>query len=202
MLKRTFDFIFAIFLTIILSPILLIIAIAVKVDSHGKALFRQKRMGQYGEPFIVYKFRTMYKHTPKNKASNDLNDRESYITKIGHWLRITSLDELPQLLNIIKGEMSFVGPRPVILAEKELINKRKEAGVYKLKPGVTGYAQINGRDHVSVDRKVELDKYYLDNHSLLMDINIILKTGIKVLKREDIFEHQESTDDDSLEENN
>jgi len=202
MLKRTFDFIFAIILTIILSPLLLIIAIAIKVDSHGKALFRQKRMGQKQKPFTVYKFRTMYKHTPKNKASNDLDNRDNYITQIGHWLRVTSLDELPQLFNIIKGEMSFVGPRPVILAEEELINKRKEAGIYQLKPGVTGYAQINGRDHVSVDKKVKLDKYYLDNHSLLMDINIILKTGVKVLKREDIFEHQENVDDDSFEKNN
>ena len=202
MLKRTFDFIFAIILTIILSPLLLIIAIAIKAASHGTAPSRPKRMGQHSQPFIVYKFRTMYKDTRKNKASNGLCDRDSCITTIGRWLRVTSLDELPQLFNIIKGEMSFVGPRPVILAEKELINKRKTAGVYQLKPGVTGYAQINGRDHVSVDRKVELDKYYLDNHSLLMDINIILKTGIKVLKREDIFEHQESTDDDSLEENN
>lgn len=199
MLKRIFDFIFAIILTIILSPLLLIIAIAIKIDSHGKALFRQKRMGQHEESFIVYKFRTMYQDTPKNKASNDLCDRDSCITKIGRWLRVTSLDELPQLFNIIKGEMSFVGPRPVILVETELINKRKEVEIYQLKPGVTGYAQINGRDHVSVDRKVELDKYYLENHSLLMDLNIILKTGIKVLKKEDIFEHQESTEDDNLE---
>ncbi|RCW78354.1 O-antigen biosynthesis protein WbqP [Halanaerobium sp. DL-01] len=201
MLKRIFDFIFAIILTIILSPLLLIIAIAIKVDSHGKALFRQKRMGQHGEPFIVYKFRTMYKETPKNKASHELDDRDSYITKIGYWLRVTSLDELPQLFNIIKGEMSLVGPRPVILTEEELIEKRKENGIYKLKPGVTGYAQINGRDHVDIDEKVELDKYYLENHSLLIDLNIILKTGIKVLKREDIFEHQKENKEEKVEEN-
>lgn len=201
MLKRIFDFIFGIILLIILSPLLLIIALAVKIDSHGKALFKQKRMGQHRKPFIVYKFRTMYKETPKNKASHELDNRDSYITKIGHWLRVTSLDELPQLFNIIKGEMSFVGPRPVILTEGELIEKRKENGIYKLKPGVTGYAQINGRDNVDIDEKVELDKYYLENNSLLMDLNIILKTGIKVLKREDIFEHQEEDKDKKIKEN-
>jgi len=201
MLKRIFDFILGIILLIVLSPLLLIIALAVKRDSHGEAFFRQKRMGQHRKPFTVYKFRTMYKETPKNKASHELDDRDSYITKIGQWLRVTSLDELPQLFNIIKGEMSFVGPRPVILTEEELIEKRKENDIYKLKPGVTGYAQINGRDHVDIDEKVELDKYYLENHSLLMDLNIILKTGIKVLKREDIFEHQEENKGKNSEEN-
>ena len=196
MLKRIFDFLLALILIILLSPVLLIIAVAIKIDSHGRVIFKQKRMGQYGEPFIVYKFRTMYKHTPKNKATNDLDNRDDYITKIGHWLRITSLDELPQLFNILKGEMSFVGPRPVILAEKELIDKRKKAGIYQLKPGVTGYAQINGRDNVCIDKKVEYDKYYLNNHSFLMDLKIIFKTGIKVLKKEDIFEHQEQIDEE------
>lgn len=195
MTKRIFDIILSLLLIIILSPLLIIIALIVRIESHGPAIFKQKRMGQYRKDFIIYKFRTMYHHTPKNKASRDLDNREDYITSFGNFLRVTSLDELPQLFNIIKGEMSFVGPRPLILAEKEFHQARKNKGVYKAKPGVTGYAQINGRDHVSFKEKIELDQYYVENQSLWLDLKIIIKTGIKVLKREDIFEHQEKDDE-------
>jgi len=194
MKKRLFDLFLAIVLIVILSPLLIVIALIVRIESHGPAIFKQTRIGQYGEDFIIYKFRTMYHHTPDNKASRDLSNREDYITSFGKFLRVTSLDELPQLFNIIKGEMSFVGPRPLILAEKEFHQARKNNGVYQAKPGVTGYAQINGRDHVTFKDKIEMDKYYVENQSLWLDIEIIIKTGIKVLKREDIFEHQESDD--------
>ena len=194
MSKRIFDIILSLLLIIILSPLLIVIALIVRIESHGPAIFKQKRKGQYGSNFIIYKFRTMYHHTPNNKASRDLDNREDYITSFGNFLRVTSLDELPQLFNIIKGEMSFVGPRPLILSEKEFHQARKKAGVYDAKPGVTGYAQINGRDHVTFKEKIELDKYYVDHQSLWLDLKIIIKTGIKVLKREDIFEHQQSDD--------
>jgi lipopolysaccharide/colanic/teichoic acid biosynthesis glycosyltransferase len=194
MTKRIFDIILSILLIIILSPLLIIIALIVRIESHGPAIFKQKRTGQYGRDFIIYKFRTMYHHTPKNKASRDLDNREDYITSFGNFLRVTSLDELPQLFNIIKGEMSFVGPRPLILAEKEFHQARKNKGVYQAKPGVTGCAQINGRDHCTFKDKIALDQYYVENQSLWLDIKIIIKTGIKVLKREDIYEHQKADD--------
>lgn len=194
MAKRIFDLILSIILIIILSPLLLIIALIVKIESNGPAVFKQKRLAKGAEIFIIYKFRTMYHHTPKNKASCDLKDRDNYITKFGSFLRKSSLDELPQLFNIFKGEMSFVGPRPLILAEKDIHQARKKAGVYQAKPGVTGYAQINGRDHLDLKGKVALDKYYLDHQSLSFDLKIILITAVKVIKREDIFEHQKEKD--------
>jgi len=190
MAKRIFDILLSLILIIILSPLLLIIALIVRIESHGPAIFKQQRIGQGRKNFTIYKFRTMYHHTPKNKASRELENRHDYITKFGCFLRTTSLDELPQLFNIFKGEMSFVGPRPLILAEKNIHQARKKRGIYQAKPGVTGYAQINGRDHLTLKDKVELDKYYLEHQSLIFDLKIILKTGIKVLKREDIFEHQ------------
>ncbi len=188
LMKRLFDLLLSIILLILLSPFLLLIAVLIKNDSPGPVIFRQKRVGQYGEEFIVYKFRTMKNDCP-HLPTNDFKKRNYYITGIGKFLRKTSLDELPQLINIFKGEMSFVGPRPVIPSERELVRKRASLGVYRLKPGVTGWAQINGRDHVTITEKAKMDEYYLKNYSLFLDIKIICITAIKVLKREGILEH-------------
>ncbi len=188
MLKRMFDLFCSLFLLVCLAPVLLLIAVLIRVESSGPALLCQKRMGLNKKPFTCYKFRTMREETP-DLATNELDDRDRYLTGLGVYLRKYSLDELPQLFNIIKGDMSLVGPRPVILQEKRLIKKRKEEGIYRLRPGVTGWAQINGRDEVGVKRKVKLDKYYLKNRSFFLDLKIIFRTAGYVLKREGVLEH-------------
>ena len=196
-MKRLFDFLFSIFLLIILSPILLMIAILIRLESPGPALFKQERVGEDEERFICYKFRTMQHDTP-DIATNKFINRKEYLTTAGYFLRKYSLDELPQLFNIIKGNMSIVGPRPVIPEEEELVSKRSRAGVYSLKPGVTGWAQINGRDHVNIDEKVELDSYYLEKQSFFFDIKIILKTALCVIKREGILEHSSGVEQQEI----
>ncbi|MFW6270384.1 MAG: sugar transferase [Bacillota bacterium] len=187
-MKRLLDLCLSLLLLIFLAPVLLLIGIIIKIDSRGPVLFCQKRVGYKRKVFTCYKFRTMKSETP-DIATNDFEDREDYMTGIGHYLRKYSLDELPQLLNIIRGNMSIVGPRPVIPDEEKLVQKRAEQGIYDIKPGVTGWAQINGRDHVSVSEKVDYDLYYLENHSLWMDLKIILRTVTYVLKKKGVIEH-------------
>jgi O-antigen biosynthesis protein WbqP len=157
------------------------------MTSRGPALFKQVRMGKDNKEFNIYKFRTMRINTP-NIATNDFHDADKYITKVGRILRKTSLDELPQLFNIFEGTMSFIGPRPVIIEETEVINLRTLCGVYKLKPGLTGWAQVNGRDSISNEEKVKLDYEYSQRIGILIDIKIILLTIIKVFSQSDIRE--------------
>ena len=145
-------------------------------------------MGKGGKIFCVYKFRTMYTHTPSNVATAEFKSVENYITKVGKILRVTSLDELPQLVNVLKGEMSLIGPRPLILAEKDIHAQRLENGVYLMRPGITGYAQINGRDFVSTLSKVELDTEYLHEFSFWLDVQILFKTAVVVFLRKDYQE--------------
>lgn len=148
-------------------------------------LFRQERVGKDGKLFKVYKFRTM-KNGTGDVATSDLSDANDKITKIGKFLRSTSIDELPQLFNILNGTMSLVGPRPLIPAEEEIHELRRKYNVYSVTPGMTGWAQINGRDNISNEKKALLDKEYVEKQSILFDIKIIMKTFIKVLKRSDI----------------
>ncbi len=180
-LKRTLDLLFSIILTILLSPILAILAIIIKTTSKGPVLFKQRRIGKNKEEFYIYKFRTMFLETPKNMPTHLLENPEKYITPVGKFLRKTSLDELPQLTNIIKGEMSFVGPRPALFNQYDLIELREEAGVNGIRPGVTGWAQINGRDELEIPEKVKYDSYYVKNQSILLDIRVILITFYKAL---------------------
>ena len=183
-IKRFFDFIFAIILTVLLSPLLLLVLILVKIDEPGaKAIFKQQRCGYKGESFTIYKFRSMYSHAPTNLATEELPENHNYMSKLGKFIRSTSLDELPQLINIIKGEMSFIGPRPVIFEEKSLIKLRKENNIYELRPGITGYAQTYGRDTVRIKEKVYYDKYYMDNVSLILDFKLIFLTFYVVFSR-------------------
>lgn len=184
-MKRFFDFVLALVMLIVLSPLLLIIHISITATSPGPALFKQLRMGKGNKEFYIYKFRTMKMNTP-NIATINFHDVDQYITGIGKLLRKTSLDELPQLYNILNGTMSFVGPRPVIIEENDVIKMRTLYGVYKLTPGLTGWAQINGRDNLCCEEKVKLDYEYSQNQSMLMDIKIILLTFIKVFKQSDI----------------
>lgn len=186
-MRRLFDVLISLLLLLILSPLLILIAIIIKLTSKGPILFTQMRIGKDNELYKFYKFRTMKVETP-NVATDKLKDAKSYITPVGKVLRKTSLDELPQLFNIIKGDMTFVGPRPALYNQYNLKELRTKAGVYKLLPGVTGWAQINGRDHNNDYQKTELDRYYLHNKSLKMDIKILFMTVFKVLRAEDVIE--------------
>lgn len=186
-MKRTFDFISSMMAIIILSPLIVIIALIVKLTSSGPILFKQRRMGKDNKEFNIYKFRTMRTDTP-DVATHLLENPEQYITKIGRFMRKTSLDELPQLFNILKGEMSVVGPRPALYNQDDLIRLRIEKEVHKLVPGLTGWAQINGRDEIPIPQKVELDAKYIEIMGFWMDIKIILMTISSVVKSEGVSE--------------
>ncbi|MRZ28037.1 sugar transferase [Paeniclostridium sordellii] len=184
-LKRSIDIILSTLGIIILSPVFLIISIIIKLESEGPIIFKQLRAGKDSKPFYIYKFRSMRADAP-NLSTNEFEDVNLFITKIGKFIRRTSIDELPQLINILKGDMSIVGPRPVILDEKELILLRKEYNIDSILPGITGLAQINGRDIIGTEEKVKLDYEYLQNKSLNLDVKIVFITIFKVLRKSDI----------------
>ena len=184
-LKRIIDVLGSLCGIIVFSPIFIITSILIKLESKGSIIFKQIRVGKDSRPFYIYKFRSMKTDAP-NIATNDLKNPEMYITKVGKFIRKTSIDELPQLFNILKGDMSIVGPRPVIEKEYDLLQLRRECYVDKIKPGVTGWAQINGRDNLDAEEKVKYDKEYLYNRSIKFDIYILLKTFKKVIKGSDI----------------
>ena len=186
-MKRLFDFLMSLIAIIILSPVILIVALAVKFTSPGPMLFKQRRIGKDNIEFKIYKFRTMRIDTP-NVPTHLLENPEQWITPIGKFLRKTSLDELPQLFNILKGEMSIVGPRPALYNQLDLKEMRTKVGVHKLVPGLTGWAQINGRDEIPLSLKVSLDKEYLDRMSFFFDIKIIFMTVLSVLKSDGVQE--------------
>ena len=173
---------------LVLSPLLLLLCLAIKLDSPGPIFFRQKRVGIHKSYFNILKFRTMRIDTPHDMPTHLLHDPEQYITRVGRFLRKTSLDELPQLWNILKGDMSFVGPRPLISSEMRAHRLRLEYGVYRFRPGLTGWAQINGRDSISLLRKMKLDKEYCDNWSLKLDLIILLRSVGAVVKQEGFHE--------------
>jgi O-antigen biosynthesis protein WbqP len=184
-MKRIFDLILAlIILALVLMPGILI-AIAVRLSSKGPALHWSNRVGRYNYIFSMPKFRTMRIETPQ-VATHLLRNPKQYETPIGPFLRKTSLDELPQLLNIFKGDMSFVGPRPALFNQYDLIELRTKAKIHLLLPGLTGWAQINGRDSLSIPKKVALDIEYLKKQSLVFDIKILSATILKVLKRDGV----------------
>ena len=171
---------FALFLLIMLSPLFLIVSLAILIEDGLPVFFTQKRVGINYTFFNIYKFRSMKKNTP-NVATHLLINPDQYLLKIGNFIRKTSLDELPNLINIIKGEMVFVGPRPALYNQDDLMILRVATGVDKLKPGITGWAQINGRDDISIEKKVELEQEYMHKRSTLFDIEIIIKTFTNVL---------------------
>ncbi len=184
-IKRSIDMMISLIGIIILLPIFLITAILIKIESKGSIIFKQIRIGKNSKPFYIYKFRSMKTETP-NMATNDMKDPDMYVTKIGKIIRKTSIDELPQLINILKGDMSIVGPRPVIEKEEDLVNLRAKENVDSILPGITGWAQINGRDNLGVEEKVKYDKEYLMRRSVGFDFYIMFMTGLKVIKRDDI----------------
>lgn len=176
MSKRIFDFCLAFVALIILSPLLLIVALAIRLDSKGPALFKQVRIGKHNKPFTIFKFRSMKTETP-DLPTGELSNPAQYVTRLGRFLRKSSIDELPQLLNILRGEMSFVGPRPALYNQYDLIKRRSELGVDSLLPGLTGHAQINGRDDITDSEKIQLDYEYLQQAGFWFDIKIIFKTA-------------------------
>lgn len=187
MTKRIIDIICSLCGIILLCPILILTAFFIKIESNGPVIFKQTRIGRDGKPFLIYKFRSMRIDTP-NVATNDLCNSDMFITKTGKIIRKTSIDELPQLFNIIKGDMSIVGPRPVIEKERELLYLREVNGVDKVLPGITGWAQINGRDNIDIKTKVRYDREYIVKRSLKLDIYIMTMTLLKVIKASDIKE--------------
>lgn len=178
--KRWFDVVCTLCLLTLTAPLLLLIAAAVRYTSRGPVLFRTQRVGRDNKLFTMLKFRTMYMDTPQ-VATHLLGNPERHLTPIGGFLRKTSLDELPQLINVLRGEMSLVGPRPALFNQHDLVQLRTEQGVHRLTPGITGWAQINGRDDLSVPDKVRLDAQYACRRSLFLDIRIMFSTIVRVL---------------------
>ena len=187
-LKRFFDIILNLVAIIVFSWLLIIIAIAIVVEDKGNILFKQKRIGKNKKEFYIYKFRTMKVSTPKDVPTHLLDNPESYITKIGGFLRRTSLDELPQLFNILKGDMSIVGPRPALWNQFDLIDLRDKNGSNSVRPGLTGWAQVNGRDELPIDVKAGFDGEYIKKMSIVFDIKIILMTVVSVFTSKGVRE--------------
>lgn len=187
-LKRVLDILLSFAGIIILSPILGLLAIWVKMDSKGPVFFKQRRVGIHKTTFMMLKYRTMRTDTPKDTPTHLLQNADSYITKSGAFLRKTSLDELPQLFNILSGKMSIVGPRPALWNQDDLISERDFYKANDIRPGLTGWAQINGRDELPIQLKAKLDGDYVVKRSFLFDVRIIVETAVKVLKSEGVKE--------------
>ncbi|WP_333655804.1 sugar transferase [Dissulfurispira sp.] len=184
-MKRAFDIIMSLFFICAFALPMLAIAILVKVTSKGPVLYWSDRIGTDNKIFKMPKFRTMKINTPA-VATHLLSNPKQYLTRVGKFLRRSSLDELPQLLSILKGDMSFVGPRPALFNQDDLIQLRTKKGIHKLTPGLTGWAQINGRDELPIPVKVEFDEYYMKHRSFLFDLKILWLTLLKVLRKEGI----------------
>lgn len=186
--KRLIDIVLSFLALIILSPVFLILVIAIKVDSKGPVLFKQKRVGIHKSHFNILKFRTMRIDTPKDCPTHLLENPDQWITKVGKFLRKTSLDELPQIWNIFVGQMSIIGPRPALWNQYDLIEERDKYGANDVPVGLTGWAQINGRDTVEIEDKARFDGYYVDNMGFRMDIKCFFGTIVSVLKHDGVVE--------------
>jgi O-antigen biosynthesis protein WbqP len=187
-IKNIIDRLLALLALIILSPLFIVLVAAIKLDSKGPVLFKQKRVGIHKTHFNILKFRTMRTDTPKDMPTHMLKNPEQYITKTGRFLRKTSLDELPQIINILKGDMAVVGPRPALWNQYDLIAERDKYGANDILPGLTGWAQINGRDELEIADKARLDGEYVRRMSLLFDIKCILGTVFSVIRSEGVVE--------------
>lgn len=186
--KRAADIVLAVVAMIVLLIPMALLALAIYIDDPGPVLFEQKRVGRGGKRFSFYKFRTMRADTPKYLSTMELEQPERYITRFGRFLRRSSLDELPQLFNVLRGDMSLVGPRPLISDEYEVHRMRVRFGVYNVRPGITGLAQVNGRDLCSPGEKVRWDVKYLENFGVWQDVKILFATLPKVFGAEDVAE--------------
>ncbi|MDH3867455.1 MAG: sugar transferase [Desulfobulbaceae bacterium] len=184
-MKRLFDILLSCLLLLVFGIPILLVALMVKITSKGPALYTSDRVGIHNSIFKMYKFRTMKIDTPQ-VATHLMTNPNQYLTPIGNFLRKTSLDELPQLFNILKGDMSFVGPRPALFNQDDLVSLRTEKGIDSLVPGLTGWAQINGRDELPIPIKVGFDEYYYKNKSFLLDLKILFLTFVKVIRSEGV----------------
>lgn len=186
--KRGIDFLLSLLGLLILSPVFLVLILAIKLDSPGPVLFKQKRVGINKTHFMILKFRTMRIDTPKDMPTHLLQNPEQYITKVGRFLRKTSLDELPQIVNILKGDMAVVGPRPALWNQFDLIAERDKYGANDIRPGLTGWAQINGRDELEIPVKAALDGEYVKKMGPMMDLRCFLGTFLSVLRGDGVVE--------------
>lgn len=186
--KNVVDRVLAFLALVLLSPVFLLLIIAIKLDSKGPVFYRQKRVGIHKTHFQIWKFRTMRIDAPKDTPTHLLKNPEEYITRVGRFLRRTSLDELPQVLNILMGEMAIVGPRPALWNQYDLIEERDKYGANDVLPGLTGWAQINGRDELEIPVKAALDGEYVKRMGLLMDLRCFFGTFIKVLRADGVVE--------------
>lgn len=198
-LKRGFDFVLCLLGIIILSPLYLIIAIAVKVDSPGPVLFKQNRIGIDKSTFNILKFRTMKIDTPKDSPTHMLENPDQWITRVGKFLRRTSLDEIPQIFNIIAGQMAIVGPRPALWNQEDLIEERDKYDANDVRPGLTGLAQVSGRDELEIDVKAKIDGEYVSKIGFIFDLKCIVNTVIVVFKREGVVEGKQEKEEDKEE---
>ena len=187
-LKRFMDIVLSVFGIIVLSPLILVLIVAIKLDSKGPVLFKQKRVGIHKSHFNILKFRTMKIDTPSDTPTHLLSDPDQWITKVGKFMRKTSLDELPQIINILKGEMSIIGPRPALWNQFDLIAEREIYGANDIKPGLTGLAQVNGRDTILLEEKARLDGEYREKMGILMDIKCFISTILSVLNSSGVVE--------------
>ena len=186
--KRTLDIVLSFIGMIVLSPFFLLLVLAIKLDSKGPVLFKQKRVGLHKKHFYILKFRTMRIDTPKNTPTHLLENPEQWITRVGKFLRKTSLDELPQIWNIFVGDMSIIGPRPALWNQYDLIEERDRYGANDVLPGLTGWAQIHGRDELPIAKKAELDGYYVQHLSFGLDVRCFFGTIKSVAKSEGVVE--------------
>lgn len=186
--KRVLDFLLALVGLIVLSPVFFILIVFIKLDSKGPILFKQKRVGIHKTHFEILKFRTMKIDTPKDMPTHMLANPEKYITRVGKFLRKTSLDELPQIINILKGEMSIIGPRPALWNQYDLIAERDKYGANDVLPGLTGWAQVHGRDELEIEEKAKLDGYYVKHLGFKLDVQCFFLTIKSVLKSEGVVE--------------
>ena len=198
--KRFIDIVLSLVGLIVLLPFGLIIAIVIKLESRGPVFFKQKRIAKSKKTFYIFKFRSMRNDTPKDMPTHMLNNAESYITKSGNFLRKTSIDELPQLINILKGDMSIVGPRPALWNQDDLVAERDKYGANDIRPGLTGWAQINGRDELPIPVKAKYDGEYVEKMSLLFDVKIFCRTLVKVFKHDGIVEGKKEEEESKQEE--
>ena len=190
--KRLFDIVFSLIAILVLSPIFFVIAILVLIDTKGFPIFRQKRIGKNNKEFLILKFRSMNVNTPKDVPTHLLENPDQYISRFGRWIRKSSIDELPQLFNIFIGQMSFIGPRPALWNQIDLITGRTNNNVQLLRPGLSGLAQCYGRDDISIEKKIELDTEYLHKFSLLLDIKLIFVSLKNALTGKDVIEGKQS----------
>ena len=190
--KRGFDFLISLMAIVILAPLFLVLILAIKLDSKGPILFKQKRVGKHKTHFYIYKFRSMRIDTPKDVPTHLLENPDQWITKVGRFLRKTSLDELPQVFNVLKGHMAIIGPRPALYNQDDLIAERDKYGVNDVLPGITGLAQIHGRDELPIPKKVELDALYLEMEGPVRDFLILVRTVLNAITAKGVVEGKQN----------